>query len=327
MYGVEIKGMGIYIPPKKITNFDLEKIVDTSDEWIYQRTGIKTRYIVEDGYSTSDVALIASKLALEEARKNGVESIDYLIVATNSPDYIIPATSSVLQGKLDIEVGTFDVFSGCTAFVYALIVASSLLKSGVANNVLLLGAEAISKYLDWQDRSVCILLGDGAGAFVLSKSTNSNEGFIDAVVGTDGKKVELLYIPAGGTREPVTHEAIDQRKIFLKMQGREVFKTVVSLLPKEITKLLQRNNLKPNDIDLYIFHQANIRIIDAIVESLGIDKNRVYNNIEIYANTSAASVPIAFYEAFNKGLVKEGSLVLFSAFGAGLTWANVLWRV
>jgi len=324
MYGVEIKGLGIYLPSRKVTNFDLEKIVDTSDEWIYQRTGIKTRFLVEDSYATSDIALNAAKVALNEAN---VDYVDYIIVATNSPDYIIPATSSVLQGKLGISAGSFDVFSGCTAFVYALIVASSLIKSGIAKNILLVGAEAISKFLDWQDRSVCILLGDGAGAFVLSRSEDPSKGIVDALTGTDGTKVDILYIPAGGTKEPFTCQALEQRKIYLKMNGREVFKNVVSLLPQELKKILEKNNLSPNDINLYIFHQANIRIIDSIVDALNIDKSKVYNNIEHYANTSSASVPIAFYEAYKNNMVKSGDLVLFSAFGAGLTWANVIWRL
>ncbi|MCS7243464.1 MAG: beta-ketoacyl-ACP synthase III [Candidatus Calescibacterium sp.] len=327
MFGVEISGLGIYIPQKRLTNFDLEKIMDTSDEWIYQRTGIKYRYVVEDGLSTSDLALFAAKEALNEAEKHGIKDIDYIILATNSPDYIIPATSSVLQGKLGISAGSMDVFSGCAAFVYALIVASSLIKSGLSKNVLLVGAEAISKYLDWSDRSVSILLGDGAGAFVLSRINDKDRGIIDCNVGTDGSKAELIYIPAGGTKEPFSEKSIEDKKIYLRMQGRDVFKSVVSILPSEIKKLLDKNNLKPNDIDLYIFHQANIRIINAVMENLGIDEKKVYNNIEKYANTSAASVPIAFYEAYRKNMIGPNSLVLFSAFGAGFTWANVLWKL
>ncbi|MCS7164713.1 MAG: beta-ketoacyl-ACP synthase III [Candidatus Calescibacterium sp.] len=327
MFGVEITGLGIYVPSRKITNFDLEKIMDTSDEWIYQRTGIKQRYVVENGISTSDLALAASKIALEEARRKGVKDIDYIILATNSPDYLIPSTSSVLQGKLGISAGTLDVFSGCTGFVYALIVASSLIKSNLSKNVLLVGAEAISKYLDWQDRTVSILLGDGAGAFVLSQTNDKDKGIIDSNVGTDGTLAELIYIPAGGTKKPFDKKSLEEREVYIKMQGREVFKKVVSILPTEIKKLLDKNGLKPNDVDLYIFHQANIRIINTVVETLEIDKSRVYNNIEKYANTSAASIPIAFYEAYMNGLVKPGSIVLFSGFGAGFTWANVLWKI
>lgn len=327
MFGVEITGLGIYTPARKITNFDLEKIMDTSDEWIYQRTGIKERYVVEDGISTSDLAFAASQIALKDAKNKGVKDIDYIILATNSPDYIIPATSSVLQGKLGISAGTLDVFSGCTAFVYGLIVASGLIKSNLSKGVLLVGAEAISKYLDWEDRTVSILLGDGAGAFVLSPTDNKDKGIIDSNVGADGTQAELIYIPAGGSKKPFNLKSLEEKEIYLKMQGREVFKRVVSILPVEIKKLLDRNGLKPNDIDLYIFHQANIRIINAVVEALEIDKSRVYNNIEKYANTSAASVPIAFYEAYTKGLAKPGSIILFSGFGAGLTWANVLWKI
>ncbi|MEN3015760.1 MAG: beta-ketoacyl-ACP synthase III [bacterium] len=323
MYGVEIKGLGIYVPPRKVTNFELEKMMDTTDEWIYQRTGIKSRYIVDDGTSTSDLAYIAARQALENANVN---RIDYIILATNSPDYIIPATSSVLQGKLGIDAGSIDVFSGCTAFVYALIVSSSLIRCGLAENILLVGSEAISKYLDWTDRTVSILLGDGAGAFVLSRSSNQKKGIVDVNVGTDGNKAELIYIPSGGTKEPFNQRSIERRRIYLKMQGREVFKTVVSLIPQEIKKLLSRNGLSPNDIKLYIFHQANIRIIEAIRESLGISNDKVFNNIERFANTSAASVPIAFYEAYHSGIIQKNDLILFSAFGAGLTWANVIWR-
>ncbi|MFN3995126.1 MAG: 3-oxoacyl-ACP synthase III family protein [bacterium] len=327
MFGVDIVSTGIYLPDKKISNFDLEKIMDTSDEWIYQRTGIKYRYVVEDGVSTSDLALFASKQALEKAKEKGVNDIDYIVLATNSPDYIIPATSSVLQGKLGINAGTFDVFSGCTAFVYALIVCASLIKSGLARNILLVGSESISKYLDWQDRTVSILLGDGAGAFVLSQSENPNKGIIDYNVGSDGTKAELIYIPAGGTKEVFSYQSLENKRVYIKMQGREVFKTVVSLIPQEIKKILNKNNMDANDVDLYIFHQANIRIIEAIAESLKIDPRKIYTNIENYANTSSASVPIVFHEAYNKGMIKEGSLVLFSAFGAGLTWANVLWKI
>ncbi len=325
MFGVEIKGIGISIPNKKLTNFDLEKIMDTSDEWIYQRTGIKDRYIVEDGISTSDLALQASREALRQAKE--VKNIDYIIMATNSPDYIVPATSSVLQGKLGISAGTFDVFSGCTAFAYALIVASSMIKSGLAENILLVGAEAISKYLDWQDRTIAVLLGDGAGSFVLSRTEDKNTGILDHNVGSDGTKFDLIYIPAGGTKEPFSEKSLHEKRIYLKMQGREVFKNVVSLIPQEIKKLLNKNNLETNDINLYVFHQANIRIIEAIRDSLKIDSSRIFSNIEKYANTSSASIPIVFYEAFNKGLIKKGDLILFSAFGAGLTWANILWKL
>ncbi|MFN4220043.1 MAG: 3-oxoacyl-ACP synthase III family protein [bacterium] len=327
MFGVDIVSTGIYLPDKKISNFDLEKIMDTSDEWIYQRTGIKYRYVVEDGVSTSDLALFASKQALEKAKEKGVNDIDYIVLATNSPDYIIPATSSVLQGKLGINAGTFDIFSGCTAFVYALIVCASLIKSGLARNILLVGSESISKYLDWHDRTVSILLGDGAGAFVLSQSENPNKGIIDYNVGSDGTKAELIYIPAGGTKEVFSYQALENKRVYIKMQGREVFKNVVSLIPQEIKKILNKNNMDANDVDLYIFHQANIRIIEAIAESLKIDPRKIYTNIENYANTSSASVPIVFHEAYNKGMIKESSLVFFSAFGAGLTWANVLWKI
>jgi 3-oxoacyl-[acyl-carrier-protein] synthase-3 len=218
-----------------------------------------------------------------------------------------------------------DVFSGCTAFVYALITASSLIKSGIYKNILLVGSETISKLVDWKDRTVCILLGDGAGSFILSYDEDSTKGLIDANVGSDGTKFDLIYIPVGGVKEPPNCENLNNR--YLKMVGREVFKIAITLVPDKIRELLSKNNLKPNDIKLYIFHQANIRIINGIMENLGIEANRVYNNIDKYGNTSAASVPIAFYEALQNGLVKEGDLVLFSAFGAGFTWANVLWRL
>ncbi|MGB9637760.1 MAG: 3-oxoacyl-ACP synthase III family protein [bacterium] len=331
MFGVKISSLGIYIPSKRLSNFDLEKMIDTTDEWITQRTGIKYRYIVEDSLTTSDLALNASLNAISNLN-NEIDKIDLIILATNSPDYLIPSTASVLHGKLKNKTnligdntGSMDVFSGCTAFVYALITASSLIKSGVYKNILLVGAESISKLVDWTDRTVCVLLGDGAGSFVLSRDSEVNKGLIDANVGTDGDKFNLIYIPVGGVKEPPTCENLNNR--YLKMIGREVFKIAITLVPTKIKELLDKHNLKPNDIKLYIFHQANLRIINGIVENLGIDSSRVYNNIDKYANTSAASVPIVFYEAFQKGFIKEGDLILFSAFGAGFTWANVLWRL
>ena len=331
MFGVKISSIGIYLPSKRVSNYDLEKIIDTTDEWITQRTGIKYRYIVEDSVTTSDLALYASLNAINNLN-NKIDKIDLIILSTNSPDYIIPATASVLHGKLKTKTnlitdntGSMDVFSGCTAFVYALITASSLIKAGVYKNILLVGAESISKLVDWTDRTVCILLGDGAGSFILSADNSIDKGIIDANVGSDGTKFDLIYVPVGGVKEPPTCENLSDR--YLKMVGREVFKIAITLVPSKIKELLEKNNLNPDDIKLYIFHQANIRIINGIIENLKIDPNRVYNNIDKYANTSAASVPIAFYEALKEKLVKEGDLILFSAFGAGFTWANVIWRL
>jgi 3-oxoacyl-[acyl-carrier-protein] synthase-3 len=332
MFGVKVSSIGIYLPSKVLSNYDLQKMVDTTDEWITQRTGIKYRYISDEDSSTSDLALNASLNAINNLKTNNIDKIDLIILATNSPDYIVPATASVLHGKLKSKTnlisdntGSMDVFSGCTAFVYALITASSLIKSGIYKNILLVGSEAISKLVDWKDRTVCILLGDGAGSFVLSYDKDNTKGLIDANVGSDGTKFDLIYIPVGGVKEPPNCENLNNR--YLKMVGKEVFKIAITLVPDKIRELLNKHNLKPNDIKLYIFHQANIRIINGIMENLGIEPNRVYNNIDKYGNTSAASVPIVFYEALQNGLVKEGDLFLFSAFGAGFTWANVLWRL
>ena len=332
MFGVRVSSIGIYLPSKVLSNYDLQKMVDTTDEWITQRTGIKYRYISDEDSSTSDLALNASLNAINNLKTNNIDKIDLIILATNSPDYIVPATASVLHGKLKNKTnlisdntGSMDVFSGCTAFVYALITASSLIKSGIYKNILLVGSETISKLVDWKDRTVCILLGDGAGSFILSYDEDNTKGLIDANVGSDGTKFDLIYIPVGGVKEPPNCENLNNR--YLKMVGKEVFKIAITLVPNKIRELLSKNNLKPNDIKLYIFHQANIRIINGIMENLGIEANRVYNNIDKYGNTSAASVPIVFYEALQNGLIKEGDLVLFSAFGAGFTWANVLWRL
>lgn len=314
---VGIKGIGSYTPPKILTNFDLEKIVDTSDEWIVTRTGIRERHIAEPDVATSDLSFEAAKMALDSANLTS-EDIDLIIVATVTPDMLFPATACVLQDKLGAKCPGFDLSAGCSGLIYALSVGAQFVANGTYDNVLVVGAEVLSKITDWQDRSTCVLFGDGASAIVLGPVERG--GFKSFILGADGSGGNLLEIPAGGSRLPASYETVSQRLHYIKMNGREVFKFAVKIMGEAALEAIEKAGLRPSDIDLFIPHQANIRIIESAAERLSLSMDKVFINLDRYGNTSSASVGIALHEALLLGKIKEGSKIVMVGFGAGLTW-------
>ncbi len=306
--GVEITGIGMYVPERVLTNHDLEKILDTSDEWITTRTGIKERHIAEEWEKASDLA----KKACEEAIENSglsKKDIDAVVVATSTPDMIFPSTACFLADKLELSNPmAFDISAACSGFIYGLTIANSFLKSKQFNNVLVVGAEVFSQILDWSDRSTAVIFGDGAGAVVLS-NTESDSDILSAVMKSDGSHWGSLNCPVGEK---------------LKMRGRETFKLAIKSMETASKKALKKAGLTLDDISLVIPHQANIRIINALAERLNLPQEKVFSNIHKYGNTSAASIPIALYEAVKEGRVKKGDNILLTAFGGGLTWGSVV---
>lgn len=323
--GIRIIGSGMYVPPKVLTNFDLEKMVDTSDEWIRTRTGIVERRIAESDVATSDLAVEASKIAIQNAGLKP-EDIDLVICATITPDMVFPATAYIISEKLGIKKPGFDINAACSGFVYASSIAGSFLKSGVFKNILVVGAEVLSRIIDWQDRNTCVLFGDGAGAVVYTID-DSESDFLAIELGGDGGCADLLYMPAGGSKMPATEETVKNRLHFIKMNGRETFKMAVRMMTESVEKVILKSGLNKEDIKLVIPHQANIRIIDAIAEYLGVKREeKVFVNLDKYGNTSAASIPIAFAEAVSQGRIQRGDNIIFVAFGGGFSWGAIALR-
>lgn len=322
----EIAGWGKYLPTQILSNFDLEKIVDTSDEWIRTRSGISERRLVAEDEATSHIATRAAREALERAGITPAD-LDLIILATFTPDYPgLPATAPVVQHMLGAgKCGAFDLAAGCSGFVYALVTGTQFIQSGACRNVLVIGAETVSRVLDWTDRTTCVLFGDAAGAVVLRR-TERPGGLLSHVLGSDGSGAESLYIPSGGSRSPASHDTVERRQHYLKMNGREVFKFASRILPRAFHQAVDKAGVRPEDVDLLIPHQANIRIIESARDNLLINGDTVYVNVDRYGNTSAASIPVALCEAIDEGKVHPGSLLGFVAFGAGLTWASALWR-
>lgn len=317
---VGIIGLGAALPEKILTNADLEKIVDTSDEWIQTMTGISERRMAADGKATSDYALEASRVALERAGLQP-KDIDLIIVATVTPDMPFPATASIVQHALGAEgVPAFDLSAGCSGWAYALATASSFVKGGVYRHVLVIGADLLTRATNWTDRGTCILFGDGAGAAVVGP-VEEGLGMLGFVLGSDGSGAELLGIKAGGSRNPCSPEDLEQHRDKIHMEGREVFKFAVKIQGEAIEKVLAQCGLTAADIDLVVPHQANIRIIESAVNRLGLPPEKFFVNLQKYGNTSAASIPIALDEALSEGRVKKGDTVVVVGFGAGLTWA------
>ena len=315
----QIIGTGSYLPQKVLTNADLEKLVDTTDEWITTRTGIKERRIADEKEASSDLAFHAANFALQMA---GIapEEIDLIIVATLSPDMTFPSTACLVQAMLGAKKAfAFDLSAACSGFVYALSVADQFLKSGKYRYALVVGSEVISRVLDWMDRSTCVIFGDGAGAVIL-KGVNAKKGILSTHLHSDGQFWDLLYIPGGGSRLPISEKVIANRMHFLKMKGSETFKIAVRNLEEVAWEALNDLQLSVEDIAFMVPHQANIRIIKALTERLKFPEERVVINIDRCGNTSAASIPIALDEVVRSGRVKEGDYLLFIAFGAGLTW-------
>lgn len=317
---VGILGMGYAVPDRILTNHDLEKIVDTTDEWIRTRTGILERRIAEDGEAASDYALRAAEDCL---RSSGfaASDLDLIIVATVTGDMILPSTASIVQNALGAaDVPAFDLSAGCSGWVYALAVANGMVKSRACDNVLVIGVDLLSRVTNWTDRGTCVLFGDGAGAALVGP-VEEGFGFLDFVLGSDGSGADVLKIPAGGSRMPCTHDAIDQHLDKIYMSGPEVFKFAVKIQGDATERVLAKCGLTTDDIDLVVPHQANNRIIESAVNRLGLPPEKFYVNLQKYGNTSAASIPIALSEALAEGRVQKGNTVVLVGFGAGLTWA------
>ena len=322
--GCAIVGIGSYLPERVLTNADLERIVDTTDEWIISRTGIRERRMAAEGEHTSTMATAASRIALERA---GVAAgdLDLIIVATITPDMPFPATACLVQEELGAaKAAAFDLEAACTGFLYALEIGRQFIESGTHNNVLIIGAEKLSSIIDWKDRNTCVLFGDGAGAAVLRRREGAR-GVLATRLGSDGGKADALAMPGGGCRQPATVDSVNERIHFLKMEGKEVFKNAVNAMTAAAQEVLERSGLGIGDIRCIIPHQANQRIISAVGDRLGATEGQVFVNLQKYGNTSAASVVIALDEAVRAGKIERGDKILLVAFGAGLTWgATVL---
>jgi len=319
---VKITGTGSAAPDKILSNYDLEKIVETSDEWITSRTGIKERRIAEKDVASSDLGYEASIKAIEAASIDPSD-IDGVIVGTITPDHFFPATSCIIQDRLSItNAFAFDVLAGCSGFLYALQAGKGIIDSGNAENILLVGTEVISKILDYEDRTTCILFGDGAGAAVISKS--KTPGILSIKISADGSAGELLHMPGGGSRMPASEQSLKDRAHFLKMKGSDVFKVAVKTMVSSTIEAIEKAGISTEDIDLFIPHQANSRILEALRKRLGVPSDKIYSNLEKYGNTSSASVPIALDEAIRSGKAKKGDTILFSVFGAGFTWGSAV---
>ena len=324
--GVKILSSGSYVPEKVLTNFDLEKMVETSDEWISTRTGIKERRILDKNQTTSDLAYNAAVNAIEKA-KISVDDIDLIILATISPDAPMPSTACYLQKKLKaFNAVAFDISAACSGFIYGVSIAKAFISSGMYKRILLVGVEALSRVTDWTDRNTCVLFGDGAGAMIFEASETEND-IVSTYLGTDGTHTDILNIPAGGSAMPATKETVEQRLHFVKMLGKEVFKVAVSKMALAVNKAQELVGLTDNDIDLYIPHQANIRIIEAVAKKAGVTKEKVYINVHKYGNMSAATTIVALDEAYQEGRIKKGNLVELVAFGAGLTWGACILKI
>ncbi|MRR53070.1 MAG: ketoacyl-ACP synthase III [Deltaproteobacteria bacterium] len=325
MAHARITGTGSAVPEKVLTNADLEKLVDTTDEWITTRTGIKERRVASDGEFTSTFATAAAEKALAMAGVSADE-LDLIVVATVTPDFPFPSTACLVQKNLNAKkAAAFDISAACSGFLFAISIVDNFIKSGSITKALVIGAETLTRVTDWQDRNSCVLFGDGAGAVIL-EATSEKAGVLSTHIHSDGTYWELLHQPACGSRNPAEQRVLDERLTFIKMQGNEVFKLAVRAMEDAANEALSANGLSVADLDLFISHQANRRIIDAIGKRLGLTPEQVYINLERYGNTSAASIPIALDEAHRAGTIKEGDLVLLDAFGGGLTWASALVR-
>lgn len=319
-----IIGLGIYLPERVLTNFDLEKMVDTSDEWIRTRTGVRERRIAEKGESASDLGSRAALSAIKDARLTP-KDIDLIIVATITPDAFFPSTACNIQRLIGAECAAFDLAAACSGFPYALAVAEGFIRGGMYKKILVVGAEVLSGFIDWKDRSTCVLFGDGAGAAVVSEVKNGH-GIKASYLGADGSQGNLLKIPGGGSKMPPSEESVKAGQHFLKMQGSEIFKLAVRKMEEAIAEVLRRGALTADDIDCVIPHQANLRILQAVGERVGIPTEKIFVNVERYGNMSSASTAVALYEAVKEGKIKEGSNVILVAFGGGITWASCLIR-
>jgi 3-oxoacyl-[acyl-carrier-protein] synthase-3 len=320
-----ITGVGAHAPKRILTNADLERIVETSDAWIVQRSGIRERHIAEEGEATSDLAVVAAQQALEGANLLP-EDVELIVVGTTTPDHFFPSTGNLIQHRLGCRrAGSVDVLAACAASIYSMTIGAQFIQTGKYRRVLCVGAETLSKITDFTDRGTCVLLADAAGAAVL-EATEEDRGLIDADLYSDGQYADLLHMPAGGSRGPATVETVEARQHFAKMKGSEVFKVAVRMFEECTVQLLQRHGYRAADVSLFIPHQANLRIIEAAAKRVGLPMERVFVNIDRYGNTGAASVYVALAEAASAGRLHRGDLVLLAAFGGGFTWGAALMR-
>jgi 3-oxoacyl-[acyl-carrier-protein] synthase-3 len=321
-----IRSLATYVPPRVLTNADLEKMVETSDEWILQRTGIRERHIVDPGVATSDLGQAAAVKAIERARLTP-DDIGVVIVGTVTPDMLFPSTACLIQHKIRApHAWGFDLSAACSAFTYSLTTACQFVASGAHDHVLVVGADVMSSIIDYQDRSTCVLFGDGAGAVVVSPAGEGDGRILDFEHEIDGSGGAALCMPAGGSLRPPSHETVDQRLHYVKQDGATVFKFAVRKTEEIARRVLDRNGLTANDLDLFVSHQANRRIIQSATEKLGVDENKVIINIERFGNTTAATIPLALDDAVCSGRLKKGDLVLLASVGAGFTVGAVLLR-
>lgn len=321
-----IVGTGAYAPEKLLTNKDLENIVDTTNDWIVTRTGMKVRHVAEEGELTSDISTKAAQKALDRAGL-GPKDVDVIILATITGDVGFPSTACFIQQKLGaVNAAAMDISAACSGFIYGLELGDALIAAGKAETVLVIGAETLSKITDYTDRATCVLFGDGAGAAVL-RPAEGERGILGTYTKSDGRLHHLLHMPGMGTKYPPSIESIEQRLNFIKMAGREVFKHAVTAMGDAAEKIIESTGIKSENIDLLIPHQANRRIIDATAKRIKLSPDRVYTNIEEYGNTSAASIPIALAEAVENGTLKLGNIVVMVAFGAGFTWGSAAIRL
>lgn len=317
-----IIGLGKYLPEKRLTNKDLEKIVDTTDEWIITRTGIKERRLAREDQATSDMATEAAKRALENAKLKP-EDIDLIIVATITPDMFFPATACLVQQKIGARtVPAFDISVACSGFIYGLAIANQFISSGVYKHALVIAAEKLSAVTDWTDRNTCVLFGDGAGAAVLGPVEKG--GILSVYLGADGRQGDLIKLPAGGSRMPATKKSIDDKQHFIKMNGSELFKHAVRIMADAALQATKPLGITAEDISLVIPHQANARILSAVAKRMGLSEDKIYLNLEKYGNMSAASSSVALVEAVEEGRIKKGDKILLDAFGGGLTWGAIV---
>jgi 3-oxoacyl-[acyl-carrier-protein] synthase-3 len=319
-------GWGTALPERRLTNADLERMVDTTDEWIVERSGIRERRIAAPEESTASLGIDAGKAAIKHAGLSP-EDIDLLVLATATPEKVLPSTSAIVQDGIGLRCGAMDVNAACSGFVYSLVTASAFLATGQYRNILVIGTETVSRIIDQQDRATLVLFGDGAGAAVVQPGTDPDgPGLLSWDLGCDGSAAHVLQIPAGGSKTPATAETVANRDHYLKMEGREVFKRAVRAVLATTEKTLTRAGVTAADVDVFVPHQANIRIIEAARSRLGIPLDKTVINIERFGNTSSASIPLALFEAVEDGRVHPGDLVLLAGFGAGMTWASALLR-
>ncbi|MBL0687252.1 MAG: ketoacyl-ACP synthase III [Sulfurospirillum sp.] len=322
-----LRSIGSYVPKNILTNYDLEKMVETTNEWITKRTGIKERRIASSDEVTSDLGYKASLQAIQRAGIR-VDEIDMVICATLSPDYLtMPSTAAMISKKLGIKnVMAFDISAACTGFVYLISLAKAFVESGAKKNILIVGAEKISSIIDYEDRSTCILFGDGAGAAIIDSTEDKNEAILDVIASADGNYGDLLITPGCGSKNPIREDNVKDKLQYMKMAGNEVFKIAVKTLTNDVIEILQKNNISPEEIDIFIPHQANFRIIEAVRSKLNFSVEKTALTISKYGNTSSASIPMAMNDLYENKKIKYGDLMLLDAFGGGFTWGSALVR-